>query len=128
MHLKKQKEKDRRRARKLADRAWEAADAGNLDLPEKIVRRAVAAPVDNPVLWVDQGVTFPSGATIVTLPSRPVTADVPPQTNLHPRTVTRRFDISRSVVKDLEHRLAGGLPRGATPEVSRRGTSDRCDH
>src|SRR5438045_8539696 len=55
MDPKKQKEKDRRRARKLAEQAWEAVDAGNLDLAEKIVRRAVAARVDNPVLWVDQG-------------------------------------------------------------------------
>src|SRR5205823_13059479 len=55
MDPKKQKAKDRRRARKLAGQAWEAVDAGNLDLAEKIVRRAVAARVDNPVLWVDQG-------------------------------------------------------------------------
>jgi uncharacterized protein len=53
---KKQKEKDRRRARKLAEEAWEAVDAGNLDLAEKIIRRAVAAQEDNPVLWNDQGV------------------------------------------------------------------------
>jgi hypothetical protein len=55
MNPKKQKEKDRRRARKLADEAWEAAHAGNLDLAEKIIRRAVAAQADNPVLWNDQG-------------------------------------------------------------------------
>jgi hypothetical protein len=55
MNPKKQKVKDRRRARKLADQAWEAVDAGNLDLAEKIVRRAVAAQTDNPVLWNDQG-------------------------------------------------------------------------
>jgi hypothetical protein len=55
MDAKKQKAKDRRRARKLAEQAWEAADAGNLDLAEKIVRRAVSAQLDNPVLWVDQG-------------------------------------------------------------------------
>jgi tetratricopeptide (TPR) repeat protein len=55
MNPKKQKTKDRRRARKLAEQAWEAVDAGNLDLAEKIVRRAVAAQMDNPVLWVDQG-------------------------------------------------------------------------
>jgi hypothetical protein len=55
MHPKKQKEKDRRRARKLAEQAWDAVSAGNLDLAEKIVRRAVAAQPDNPVLWVDQG-------------------------------------------------------------------------
>jgi hypothetical protein len=51
-----QKAKDRRRARKLAEQAWDAVDAGNLDLAEKVVRRAVAAQVDNPALWVDQGV------------------------------------------------------------------------
>jgi hypothetical protein len=55
MNPKKQKVKDRRRARKLADEAWEAADAGNLDLAEKIIRRATAAQPDNPVLWNDQG-------------------------------------------------------------------------
>ncbi len=58
MNPKKQKVKDRRRARKLADEAWEAVDAGNLDLAEKIIRRAVAAQPDNPVLWNDQGVVL----------------------------------------------------------------------
>jgi uncharacterized protein len=53
---KKLKEKDRRRARKLADEAWDAVEAGNLDLAEKVVRRAVAARPDNPVLWDDPGV------------------------------------------------------------------------
>jgi hypothetical protein len=56
MNPKKQKAKDRRRARLLADQAWEAANEGNLDLAEKIIRRAVAAQEDNPVLWNDQGV------------------------------------------------------------------------
>src|SRR5713101_7111259 len=56
MNPKKQKVKDRRRARKLADEAWEAANLGNVDLAEKIIRRAVAAQEDNPVLWNDQGV------------------------------------------------------------------------
>jgi hypothetical protein len=56
MNPKKLKEKDRRRARKLADEAWRAVDAGNLDLAEKIARRAAAAQPDNPVLWDDQGV------------------------------------------------------------------------
>jgi hypothetical protein len=55
MNPKKQKAKDRRRARKLADEAWEAANEGNLDLAEKIIRRAVAAQEDNPVLWNLQG-------------------------------------------------------------------------
>jgi hypothetical protein len=58
MNPKKQKEKGRRRARKLADQAWEAADAGNLDLAEKIIRRAVAAQPDNPVLWNDLGLVL----------------------------------------------------------------------
>ena len=55
MNPKKLKDKDRRRARKLADEAWQAVEAGNLDLAEKVVRRAVAARPDNPVLWDDQG-------------------------------------------------------------------------
>jgi hypothetical protein len=55
MNPKKQKGKDRRRARKLAEQAWEAAHEGNLDLAEKIIRRAVLAQPDNPVLWNDQG-------------------------------------------------------------------------
>src|SRR5947209_184078 len=56
MNPKKQKRNDRRRARKLADEAWAAVDAGNLDLAEKIIRRAVDAQPENPVLWNDQGV------------------------------------------------------------------------
>ena len=56
MNPKKQKVKDRRRARKLADQAWDAANEDNFDLAEKIIRRAVAAQEDNPVLWNDQGV------------------------------------------------------------------------
>ena len=55
MNPKKQKVKDGRRARKLAEEAWEAAHAENLDLAEKIIRRAVTARPDNPVLWNDQG-------------------------------------------------------------------------
>lgn len=39
MNPKKQKQKDRRRARKLAEEAWDAVHAGNLDLAEKIIRR-----------------------------------------------------------------------------------------
>jgi hypothetical protein len=56
MNPKKKKIKDRRRARQLAEQAWEAANQGNLDLAEKIIRRAVATQEDNPVLWNDQGV------------------------------------------------------------------------
>jgi hypothetical protein len=60
MNPKKLKEKDRRRARKLAEEAWEAVDADNLDLAEKVIRRAVAAQPDNPVLWNDQGMILGS--------------------------------------------------------------------
>ena len=56
MTAKKQKEKERRRARRLADEAWEAVEAGNLDLAEKLIRRATATQPDNPRLWNDQGV------------------------------------------------------------------------
>jgi hypothetical protein len=56
MNAKKQKVKDRRRARLLAEQAWEAVNQGNLDLAEKIMRRAVATQEDNPVLLNDQGV------------------------------------------------------------------------
>jgi hypothetical protein len=56
MNPKKQKAKNRRRARRLAEHAWEAANQGNLDLAEKIIRRAVATQEDNPLLWNDQGV------------------------------------------------------------------------
>src|SRR5438270_12208553 len=56
MNQKRQKQKDRRRARKLADEAWEAATADNLHLAVKIIRRAVETQPDNPVLWNDQGV------------------------------------------------------------------------
>src|SRR5262245_7146991 len=55
MNPKKVKEKERRRARKLADEAWEAANNGDLQLAEKIIRRATATQSDNPVLWNDQG-------------------------------------------------------------------------
>src|SRR4051794_38655785 len=55
MDPKKQKAKERRRARLLAEQAWEAGRDGNLDLAEKLIRRAVATQEDNPVLWNDQG-------------------------------------------------------------------------
>src|SRR4051812_7061701 len=56
MTAKKQKDKDRRRARKLAEQAWEAANANNLDLAVKIMRRAADTQPDNPVLYNDLGV------------------------------------------------------------------------
>ncbi len=55
MNAKKQKEKERRRARKMIDQAWEAANAGNLDLARKISQRAVTTQIDNPRLWNDRG-------------------------------------------------------------------------
>ena len=55
MNARKQKEKDRRRARKLADEAWQAVEAGDTGLAEKLIRRAVSTQVDNPRLWNDQG-------------------------------------------------------------------------
>jgi uncharacterized protein len=56
MTAKKQKQKDRRRARKLAEQAWEAFNDDNLDMAVKIIRRATATQPENPVLWNDQGV------------------------------------------------------------------------
>ncbi len=55
MNAKKKRDKNRRRARKLADQAWDAADEGNFDLAAKIIRRAVDQDPGNPVLWNDQG-------------------------------------------------------------------------
>jgi Flp pilus assembly protein TadD len=58
MTAKKQRDKNRRRALQLAGQAWEAADADNLQLALKIIRRAVDANPSNPVLWHDQGTFF----------------------------------------------------------------------
>jgi hypothetical protein len=55
MNAKKQKDKERRRARKLAEEAWEAVDAGNLSLAQKLSHRAVTTQLDNPRLWNDRG-------------------------------------------------------------------------
>jgi hypothetical protein len=55
MNAKKQKGKERRRARKLGDEAWEAVDAGNLGLAQKLIHRAVTTQPDNPRLWNDRG-------------------------------------------------------------------------
>jgi hypothetical protein len=55
MNAKKQKDKERRRARKLAEEAWQAVDAENLGLAEKVIRRATATQTDNARLWNDQG-------------------------------------------------------------------------
>jgi Flp pilus assembly protein TadD len=56
MSAKREKEKERRRARKMAEEAWEAVEAGKLELAEKIIRRAVATQTDNARLWNDRGV------------------------------------------------------------------------
>ena len=56
MNPKRQKAKERGMRSVLAEQAWEAANQGNLDLAEKIIRRAVSTQEDNPVLWNDQGV------------------------------------------------------------------------
>ncbi len=55
MNAKKNRTKNRRRARKLADQAWKAADDGNSDLAMKIIRRAVDLDPGNPALWHDHG-------------------------------------------------------------------------
>jgi hypothetical protein len=62
---KKQKEKERRRARKLAEQAWEAANDANLDLALKIMRRAADTQPDNPVLWNDLGVLLLQAGDLV---------------------------------------------------------------
>ena len=55
MNARKQREKNRRRASRLAQQAWEAADDDNFDLAVKMIRRAVELNPANPVLWNDQG-------------------------------------------------------------------------
>jgi uncharacterized protein len=56
MNAKKEREKNRRCANKLAGDAWQAAEDGRLDLAVKIVGRAVELNPANPMLWHDQGV------------------------------------------------------------------------
>ena len=55
MHSKKMRDKNRRRASRLAEQAWDTADDGNFDLAGKIIQRAVELNPANPVLWNDQG-------------------------------------------------------------------------
>src|SRR5207245_1403616 len=55
MNAKKQREKIRRRANRMAHEAWEAADGNHFDLAVRIIRRAVELNPANPVLWHDQG-------------------------------------------------------------------------
>jgi hypothetical protein len=55
MHAKKQRDKNRRRASRLAQQAWDAAEDNHFELAAKIIRRAVELNPSNPVLWHDQG-------------------------------------------------------------------------
>jgi hypothetical protein len=55
MNAKKQRDKNRRRASRLAEQAWDAAEDSNFCLAVKIIRRAVELNPANPVLWHDQG-------------------------------------------------------------------------
>ncbi len=55
MNAKKQRDKNRRRASKLAQQAWDAAEDGHFELAVKIIRRAVELHPGNAVLWHDQG-------------------------------------------------------------------------
>ena len=55
MNAKKQRDKIRRRANRMAQEAWDAAEANQFDLAVRIIRRAVDLNPGNPVLWHDQG-------------------------------------------------------------------------
>jgi len=55
MNPRKQRQKDRRRARKLAEQAWEAVEDGNPAMALRIIRRAIDANPGNPLLWNDLG-------------------------------------------------------------------------
>ena len=55
MNAKRQRDKIRRRANRLAQEAWDAADENHFDLAVRIIRRAVDLNPANPVLWHDQG-------------------------------------------------------------------------
>jgi len=55
MNAKKQRDKIRRRAGRMAQQAWDAAEDQHFDLAVRIIRRAVELNPANPVLWHDQG-------------------------------------------------------------------------
>jgi hypothetical protein len=55
MNAKKQRDKNRRRASKLAQQAWDAAEDGHFERAVRIIRRAVELHPGNPLLWHDQG-------------------------------------------------------------------------
>jgi hypothetical protein len=54
MNAKKRRDKLRRRANRMAQEAWEAAEAQHFDLAVRIIKRAVELNPSNPVLWHDQ--------------------------------------------------------------------------
>ena len=54
-NYKKRRKKDQRRARKMSEQAWQAADDGELSTALKIIRRATDLAPANPVVWNDQG-------------------------------------------------------------------------
>ena len=55
MSAKKQRDKIRRRANRMAQQAWDAAGDKRFDMAVRIIRRAVDLNSANPVLWNDQG-------------------------------------------------------------------------
>ncbi len=55
MNSKKLRDKDRRRANRMAEEAWDAAETQNFELAVRIIWRAVQLNPANPVLWHDQG-------------------------------------------------------------------------
>jgi hypothetical protein len=55
MTARKRRQKNQRRARRLAEQAWEADDEGNPNRSLRIIRRAIDANPSNPVLWNDLG-------------------------------------------------------------------------
>lgn len=54
-NLHRQKRKERRRARRLADHAWNAAERSDLDKAAEMLRHAVKARPGDCVLWNDLG-------------------------------------------------------------------------
>lgn len=55
MSRKRSRRKAHRRASKEADRAWQALEAGNLDMALKDIRHALREADDSPAIWTDYG-------------------------------------------------------------------------
>ncbi|MGQ9589897.1 MAG: tetratricopeptide repeat protein [Planctomycetota bacterium] len=53
--LHRKRRKERKRGRREAERAWEAAERGDLEEAERSIRRAVEKHEEDPVLWNDLG-------------------------------------------------------------------------